>query len=110
MCSPSRRRNILSRSSISSFKFNGSTLASMPLAEQQKLAGQAGGPQVSFPISLRESLVPMVKCGILLQQAQVHQSGREDVVEIMRHAPGQLADRLHFLRLTQLLFQLFALR
>jgi len=30
---------------------------------------------------------------------------REDIIKIMGHAAGQLADGLHLLRLTQLIFQ-----
>ena len=39
---------------------------------------------------------------LALQEAQLHEHGGEDVVEIMRHAAGQLPDRFHFLRLDQL--------
>ena len=41
------------------------------------------------------------------QVAVTHDDG-EDVVEIMRHAAGKLADHLHFLRLDELRFKLFA--
>jgi hypothetical protein len=44
------------------------------------------------------------------QQRGMAEDDREDVVEIMRHAAGQLADGLHFLRLAQLLLQPFMAR
>jgi hypothetical protein len=34
----------------------------------------------------------------------------EDIIEIVRHTAGKLADRLHFLRLAQLGFEILALR
>ena len=38
-------------------------------------------------------------------QAEVPLDNRQDVVEIVRHAGGELADGLHLLRLAQLLLQ-----
>ena len=46
---------------------------------------------------------------ILPQQTEVHESGREDVVEVMRHTAGQLSDGLHLLGLEELGFQALAL-
>ena len=51
---------------------------------------------------------------LLLRRAQTeppHQAlhDGEDVVEIMRHAGGELAERLHLLRLAQLRFEAQAL-
>src|ERR1051326_4831175 len=43
------------------------------------------------------------------QQRRMDGDNAEDVVEIMRDAPGQRSDRLHLLRLAQLRLELLAL-
>jgi hypothetical protein len=48
------------------------------------------------------------KAAAAFQQVRLHLNDRQNVVEIVRHAAGQLADALHFLGLAELFFQLFA--
>ena len=44
-----------------------------------------------------------------LQLVEVHQDGGEQVVEVVRDAAGQLADRLHLVRLGELRLHLLLL-
>ena len=52
----------------------------------------------------------MIRRKLLQGHIAVAENRREDVVEIMRHAAGQLPDGLHFLRLLKLFLQFLALR
>ena len=45
-----------------------------------------------------------------LRHLQVPDYGRQQIIEVVRDAAGQLPDRLHFLHLVQLIFDDLALR
>ncbi|MDT4835538.1 hypothetical protein FQZ97_692080 [compost metagenome] len=46
-----------------------------------------------------------MRAHVFARQRQIAQDGGEQVVEIVRHAPGQGTDGLHLLRLAQLRFE-----
>ena len=52
---------------------------------------------------------PAIPGDIFLQQIEIAKNGHEEIVEIMRHATGQLADHLHLLRLAQLVLGILAM-
>src|SRR5580700_10057779 len=49
-------------------------------------------------------------CSVLLRELAVADDGTQDVVEVMRDATGQRADRLHLLRLPQLRLETLVVR
>ena len=75
-------------------------------AEQEQLAGEIGRALDGLADLL--AVIPLRRqktaCGF--QQTGLHLNDRENVVEVVRHAAGQMADGFHFLGLTKLLFQL----
>ena len=74
-------------------------------AEREQLAHQGRGP-VRGPIDLQEVESPRVlRLDLPHQQLGVADDGGEEVVEVVRHAAGEPAHRLHLLRLTQLLLE-----
>ena len=74
-------------------------------AEQKQLAGQRGGALGGCANLIGKFRLRRGKIAAALQQVGLHLDDRQNVVEIMRHAAGQLADALHFLRLAELAFQ-----
>ena len=75
-------------------------------AECEQLSGQAGSA-----LGRLHDLRNLVAHGfrqirLLLEQVRIAQHGCQQVVEVVRHAPGELADRLHLLRLPELLLEL----
>jgi len=76
----------------------------------QKLADQ-GGRTIRVLIDLHEIGVVQIAL-IVTQQQQVAMARdrREEIVEIMRHAPCKLSDRLHFLALNELRLERFQFR
>ena len=77
-------------------------------AEQKQLAGERGGAQcgrANLPgkIQLRRG-----KIAAGLQQVGLHLNDPQNVVEIVRHPAGQLANGIHLLRLPKLFFQTLA--
>ena len=66
---------------------------------------RVGGAQAGLDRGL--DLAPYRERDVLLlvQKIEIAQDDRQQIVEIMGNAAGQLADRLHLLRLLQLLFQ-----
>src|SRR5205823_3247159 len=77
--------------------------------EGKQLARQVGGP-LAGRIDLLQIVFRLPIEVLLIQdQVGVPHDNREDVVEIVRHAASQLAERLHFLRLPELLFDLLPL-
>ena len=74
--------------------------------EGQELAHQVGGTHPGLA-DLGQGLVAGVPHRMAVQQlVQPQLDGGEQVVEVVGHAPGQLADGLHLLVLGQLQFQL----
>ncbi len=74
-------------------------------AESQQLPGEVGGAAGSFL-----DLIHIAAQGMLGRQRIQHQLGvgtddHQQIVEVMRHASGQSPDRIHLLRLLQLIFQ-----
>ncbi|HEX6905025.1 MAG TPA: hypothetical protein VF154_00320, partial [Terriglobales bacterium] len=74
-------------------------------AEGEQLAGKVGGP----PRRL-ENFFSVVTQGRIRSEGVHHQLGiaadhHEQVIEVVGHAPRQLADGIHLLYLRQLLFQ-----
>jgi hypothetical protein len=71
-------------------------LDKLAAAESEQLAGQTGGAFSGLADLLggaRRQIVEVVR----LEQRGMAMNHREDIVEIMRHTAGQLADGLHFL-------------
>ncbi len=73
-------------------------------AEGQQLAGEAGRPLGRLDDLLSGTRGGLVQLSHAQQRSMPVDDG-EDVVEIMRHAAGELADSLHLLRLAQLFLQ-----
>ena len=82
----------------------------LPAAERQDLAHQLARPQARL-VDLRQAHLRGMACGDsilgkrVLRQGQVAQDAGQDVVEVVRNAPGEGADGLHFLGLSQLRLQ-----
>jgi hypothetical protein len=52
---------------------------------------------------LREAADPVLVARSLLDQRGSSRNGLKDIVEVVRYTPGELAKRLHFLRLRKLI-------
>ena len=70
--------------------------------EGEQVARQLGTAQRRLGGALDEFLRRFRQPGQLAEEIEIAQDDGEEVVEVMRHAAGQLADRLHLLRLLQL--------
>ena len=81
----------------------------MTPGERQELAHQIGGA-VGVLLDLHD-VGEILVAGLVVQQQQVGiaDHGSQQIIEVMGNAPGQLTNRLHFLRLGELQFQLFLL-
>ncbi len=108
--SPRTRRSIATVSETSAFSSSGSRVEGLAPAEGEQLARQRGG-------ALRARLDPAQVLGRLavsvdlgLRQLGVAEHSEQEVVEVVRDARGELADRLDLLRLTELLLGGPALR
>ena len=100
------RRIICSISSITTFRSRDTGLEHLLPAEGQQLPGQSHG-LVHAPLHLLQ-ILPGLALGLefLEDELQVVQHGVQQVVEVVGDAAGQQADRLHLLRLDQLLLEL----
>ena len=101
--SPTRRRKRWERSANTSDKSNTASCRVCCLENARSWRDEARGP-VGVLVDLhdiREGLVARV----MAQKQQIAETGhrRQEVVEVVRHAACQLADRLHLLRLQNLL-------
>ncbi len=76
----------------------------VPAGVPEQLAGQVGGPAGGLLDRPQERPVRVV--GPEPDQRQVAEHGGQQVVEVVGHPAGQLADRLHLLGLPELLLQL----
>ena len=74
-------------------------------AEGQELPGQRGGPLGRLPDLLRPCPRGDPGASPLEEDVAVAEDDREEVVEVVGHAAGQAADRLHLLGLAELLLQ-----
>ncbi len=79
-------------------------------AERQELLRERCRSLRSLPHLGEIPLGRAVRRQLFAQNVDVAKNRCEDVVEIVRHAAGEPADRLHFLRLPQLTLELLALR
>ena len=61
---------------------------------------QAGSASDSTPHALEDAL-PLLRAHVALEQLQAVREHREQIVEVVRDTPCQLADRFHFLGLTK---------
>ena len=75
----------------------------LPSAEGQDLPNQLGGPRPALRDRLEVLEHGVVVADVHLRQLGVAADRRQDVVEVVRDAPGQRADGLHLLGLAQLL-------
>ncbi len=75
-------------------------------AEGQELPGERGGLFAGFANEIGVLLGERVAGLARRDQLRVTDDGREKIVEIMRHAAGEPADRFHFLRVPQFFFAL----
>ena len=77
-------------------------------AEREQLARELRGPEPGV-LDLFDVLAPLVLGrGRVQQQLGAAEDGREEVVEVVRDATGELAHGLHLLGLAELLFELAA--
>ena len=86
------------------------TRSPMPLREKARMRSTsdfARWPAAIAASMWRRCSVPSGRA--LLRQLAVAEDGRQDVVEVVRDAAGERADRLELLRLAQLLFEPLAL-
>ena len=84
-------------------------LQGLPAGKRQQLSGQLGGA-----LHRLGDGVDVAPAALLREFAAAQEVGRgadngKEIVEIVRHAAGQLADRLHLLRLAQRFLALAAL-
>ncbi len=86
-------------------KLHAGALSTDPAAEQQHLADDAG-PAAHALLDHVHKLKPVRIRHLMPDQIGRHQRRREDVVEVVRNAARQRADRLHALRPQQLLLKL----
>ena len=77
--------------------------------EISKLARQAGSAFGGLPDILEGLGDFRRQVGPLFFEVGLHQNRGEEIVEVMGHAAGQLADGFEFLRLPDLIFKTFAL-
>ncbi|OFW47923.1 MAG: hypothetical protein A3J29_21025 [Acidobacteria bacterium RIFCSPLOWO2_12_FULL_67_14b] len=80
----------------------------LPAAERQQLAREARSSlrRLEDLVQVKAALVRKVDRSVEKQLLRVAQDHGQQVVEIVGHAPCQLADGIHLLRLPQLLFGL----
>ncbi len=76
--------------------------------ERQQALGQRGAALGALHRALDQAVQPRIVGDALAQQIEIAHHRHQEIVEIMRDAAGELADRLHLLRLPQLLLCLFA--
>ena len=84
-------------------------LDDLPAREQQQLAGQGGGALAGALDLLERRPVRMRRRDLAEDDVGVALHDGEQVVEVVRDAAGEPADRLHLLRLQELLLELLAL-
>ena len=77
----------------------------LPPRERQQLPHEPGGP-VGVLLDLHDVLERRIRRPVVhQQQVRIAEDALQHVVEVMRHAAGQLADGLHLLRLGELRLQ-----
>jgi hypothetical protein len=107
--SRSRRRSRTSNSRDQLAQLQHLALDGLLAREGQQLADQVGGAHARLA-DLVEALVRRVADRVAVQQlVQAQLDGGQQVVEVVGHAAGQLADGLHLLRLGQLQLHLLLL-
>ena len=72
----------------------------------EQFAHQAGGPGDGLVDRLQLGIVRVADRVAVQEFIAIEPDGREQIVEIMRHTAGELADGLHFVGLAELAFQL----
>ena len=107
--SPSARRSmssmpLMKRPTLTTF---GSSGWRRPKARSWR--GQLGAARDARERVLHPRLGPLVAGDVLREQLQVAADHLQQVVEVVRDAAGQLAERLHLLRAAQVLLELLAL-
>src|SRR2546430_14814173 len=78
--------------------------------KREQLARERGGAACGFANLFEIFEVTAVRAGELCrQQVRISDDRGKNIVKVVRDAASELAHRLHFLRLQQLLFESFAL-
>ena len=86
-------------------EIDGDALAALAAAISEDLVDQAARPVRRGENVLRVALEGRARGGLLDEHLGVAQDASEDVVEVVRDAAGEAADRLHLLRLPQPLLE-----
>ena len=76
--------------------------------ERQQALRQRGAALGALQRAVDQPVQPRIVGHALAQQIEIAHHRHQQIVEIVRDAAGELADRLHLLRLPQLLLGLFA--
>ena len=107
MCSPMTRRSIGSEiGDRAAIRLIGRRLQHLPAAEREQLAGQAGGA-LGRLLDLRDLRRGAGSSGeVVAEPVGVAEDRGEQVVEVVRDAAGELADRLHLLALSQAVLEI----
>ena len=105
MCSPSVGCSSLAASSTSALTSTSRRLQRLLAGEGQQMLGQIGAAFGGFVDQLGDGRELRLIGDGLLQDADGAGDDGQDVVEVVRDAAGQLADRVHLLRLPQLGFR-----
>ena len=108
MFSPSRRRSERSRFADEAVHFNDARLERVLPAEGEQLGRQVGGA-VGGAANFSDVLRGLAFHPEFVQkQIAVAEDGGEKIIEVVRDAAGQLAERFHLLRTEDLILQLLA--
>ena len=75
----------------------GSGRSGLPSREGEELAGEVASPLCGGADALDVVARVLVEIGFLLKGVEVAHDDHQDVVEVVRNAAGELADRLHLL-------------
>src|SRR5205807_2007445 len=80
----------------------------LPATEREKLLSQSRrtpGGSANFGDVISQSSFDLA---FVQKQIAITENGGQEIIEIVRDAAGQLAERFHFLRAAKLVLQLFA--
>ena len=94
--------------SIKVFKSTGYRTQILLARKRQQPLGQRSAALGALQGAIDQTMQLGIVRHALAQQIEIAHHGHQQVVEVVRDAAGELADRLHLLRLPQLFLRLFA--
>ena len=90
-------------------KIPGLELQVLLACEGEQTLGQRGATLHALQCTVDEAECPLIARQMLSQEFEIGKHCHEQIVEVMGHTAGQLADHLHLLRLKQLSLRAFPL-